>query len=113
LLAATVLPLLGGCEDFDAAMMTLSDEMSFADGYYYPDEHHSSEIEGDCPSSWDYGRLDNQAYARATNLGDTDATVTIQWSAGSASTLYLQPGETSDFEYRSGSIIPRSVEISC
>lgn len=112
-LAATALLLLGGCEDFDAAMMTMSDEMSFADGYYYPDEHHSNPIEGDCPSTWEYGRVNNQAYARVTNEGDTDATVTISWSAGAASTLYLQPDETSDYEYRSGSIIPQSVDITC
>ena len=94
-------------------MMTMSDELSFADGYYYPDEHHSSPIEGDCPSVWDYGRVNNQAYARVTNQGDTDASVTIRWSAGADSELYLQPGETSDFEYRSGSITPEQVEIGC
>ena len=105
--------LLSGCEDFDAAMMTMNDELSFADGYYYPDEHHSKAVEGDCPATWEFGRVNNQAYSRVINQGETDASVTVQWSAGSASEHYLEPGESTDFEYRSGSITPDSIDIEC
>ena len=104
---------LCGCEDFDAALVYLSDELSFADGYYYDDEHHSSQIEGECEGTWDYGRVNNQAYARVTNRSDSDISATITWSAGSPSEFYLGPGETSEFVYRSGSNIPREVEVTC
>jgi hypothetical protein len=105
--------MLCGCEDFDAAMLSLSDDLSFADGYYYDDEHHSTPIEGDCNASWDYGRVNNQAYARVMNGGNTDASFTITWSAGSPSEFYLAPGETSEFVYRSGLNIPNQVDVSC
>lgn len=113
LIVVAALALMAGCEDFDAAMMTMSDELSFADGYYYPDEHHSEPLDGDCPGVWEYGRINNQAYARVINQGDTDASATITWSAGSVSEHYLEPGEASEFEYRSGSITPDTVEITC
>jgi hypothetical protein len=105
--------VLCGCEDFDAAMVSLSDELSFADGYYYDDEHHSDPIDGDCPSLWEYGRVGNQAYARVTNRGSSDVSATITWTAGAPIELYLAPGEVSDFIYRSGSNIPQSVEVTC
>ena len=94
-------------------MVSLSDDLSFADGYYYDDEHHSSPIEGECSAEWDYGRVDNQAYARVTNNGYSDASFRIMWSAGSPSEFYLAPGDTSEFIYRSGSNIPTRVEVTC
>lgn len=94
-------------------MVSLSDELSFADGYYYPDESHSEQLDGDCPSMWEYGRINNQSYARVHNTGEYDASITITWSAGSNSELYLAPGESSDYEYRSGSITPDRIEITC
>jgi len=113
LLSAFAVTLLSGCADLDVALATMADELSFADGYYFPDESHTEALDGDCPVVWEYGRTNNQAYTRVRNTGDYEATVTINWSAGSASTLYLQPDEISAFEYRSGSITPDRLEVSC
>jgi len=105
--------LLSGCADFSTALVTLSDELSYAEGYYYDDEHHRSVIDGDCPAVWEFGRVNNSTYSRIINRTDGPISVTTFWSTGLETTTYLEAGETGPFEYNSGSITPDSVEIAC
>ncbi|MEY4783448.1 MAG: hypothetical protein RIR41_1383 [Pseudomonadota bacterium] len=113
LIVATAALALCACEDLDAAVVALSDDLSIADGYYYDDVHDSSPIDGDCNAEWDYGRVNNQTYARVTNNGYSDASFRVTWTAGPPSEFYLAPGDTSEFVYRSGSNIPKRVEVTC
>ena len=106
-------PLMSGCADLATGLAMYADELDAQNGYYYPDQHFSDALEGDCPGLWEYGRVNNQAYQRVRNQGDTTGEYTLTWSSGTESHVTLEPGETSEFFYMTPSVIPEHVHVEC
>lgn len=107
------LPLLAGCAELATGLAAYSDQLSLENGGYYPDEHFSQSTGPDCPALWEYGRVNNQSYARARNTGSTYETITLEWSSGLISSFGLGPGETSQFFYMTPSVLPDGIQVDC
>jgi len=105
--------LLGGCAELVTGMAAFSDQLDAENGAWWPDEHHSDRMDGECPAFSEYGRVNNQTYYRVRNLGSRSATMTVTWSTGLTSSFSLAPGETSQFVYMTPSVTPRRIEAEC
>lgn len=105
--------LLGGCAELATGLAAYSDQLDAENGAWWPDEHHSDRLDGDCPAYSEYGRVNNQTYYRVRNLGRDPATATVTWSTGLTSEFWLQPGETSQFVYMTPSVTPRQIAVQC
>ena len=107
--------LLGGCAELGTSLMYLNDAMAIEEGAYWEDEH-LTEIRGEdrgCPFRVDYGWVNNQAYARLSNLVDYDREFTILYNSGLETEVYLSGGETSDFYYTSPSVTLSRIDSTC
>ncbi|MDP3378965.1 MAG: hypothetical protein Q8S53_11415, partial [Brevundimonas sp.] len=60
--------LLGGCAELVTGMAAFSDQLDAENGAWWPDEHHSDRMDGECPAFSEYGRVNNQTYYRVRNL---------------------------------------------
>lgn len=114
LAAACGVAMVGGCADLATGLAMYSDQLAMEQGSYWDDEHHSEGFGTDyCYGALDFGRVNNQTYARIQNRTSHNMSVTLNWSTGFQSNFYLSPRETSDFVYMSPSIVPESVNSSC
>lgn len=112
--ALAVATLLCGCVELTSGLVMLSDSMELENGSWWDDEHHQESIGTDyCPGLMEFGRVNNQTYARLRNYADTPMSATLTWSTGLESSFYLQPGETSSFVYMSPSIVPSNLNTVC
>lgn len=105
--------LTGGCEDLATGMAMYADQLDAEQGNYYPDQHFSRTLEGDCPAFSEYGRVNNQTYWRIRNTGTVVTSYTLTWSTGIEDSAYLQPGETSEVFYKTPSILPDQLLGEC
>jgi hypothetical protein len=111
--AAAMAPLLCGCADLATGLAMYADQLDAEQGYYYDDTHQSQRLDGDCPSLWEYGIVNNQTYQRVRNQGSRTASYRLIWSSGYETSAYLEPGQTSEFFYMTPSIRPDQVDITC
>lgn len=106
--------LLAGCADMATGLAMYSDQLALEQGSYWDDEHHAEDFGTDyCPGLLEFGRVNNQTYARARNRSSHTMSATLIWNTGAESSFYLSPGETSEFVYMSPSIVPDGINSSC
>ncbi|MDZ4363414.1 hypothetical protein [Brevundimonas sp.] len=114
LIGLALLPTLCGCAELATGLMMVADEMEAENGTWYENESHTDRIGTDyCPGTADYGRVNNQTYARVTNYAQTTMYTTIHWNTGLQSDFALSPGESSQYIYFSPSIWPSSTTTQC
>jgi hypothetical protein len=111
--AAGIAPLLSGCADLATGLAMYADQLDAEAGYYYDDQHFSSSMNGDCSAYWERGRMNNQSYQRIRNTSPVPVTYTLEWSSGYESSVYLEPGATSDIYYMTPSVTPSGVRGEC
>ena len=105
--------LLGGCAEMATGLAAYADQLDAESGAWWPDEHQTDRLTGDCPAYSEFGRVNNQTYYRVRNTGSRSATMTMTWSTGVTSTFWLEPGQTSDFVYMTPSVTPSHLSVEC
>ena len=111
--AVAACALLGGCAEMATGLAAYADQLDAESGAWWPDEHHTDRLDGDCPAYSEFGRVNNQTYYRVRNLARTSASMTMTWNTGLTSTFYLEPGQTSDFVYMTPSVTPSHLSVQC